>query len=167
MQAGTITTSITDRFFKKTAVCGECLEWVSFKAPSGYGHFMVWGAPWRAHRVAWIIANGPIPQGMHVLHTCDNPACVKVEHLFLGTHAQNMDDMAKKGRACRRVGPRPPFRVAKGSSNGSSKLTEEQVTQMRADYSVGGITQKQLGRKYGVSQSLAAMIVLKKIWTHV
>jgi hypothetical protein len=56
------------------------------------------GSVWKAHRVAWTLANGPIPAGMHVLHTCDNPPCCNPGHLWLGTQADNMADMARKGR---------------------------------------------------------------------
>lgn len=64
----------------------------------GYAQVSVAGKTTLAHRAAWVAANGPIPSGLHVLHRCDNPPCVNIEHLFLGTHQDNMDDKKSKGR---------------------------------------------------------------------
>ncbi len=79
-----------------------CHLWTGARDPGGYGRMGLPHTSRAAHRVAWEVANGPIPAGMHVLHSCDNPRCCNPEHLKLGTHAENMREKAEKGRAPRR-----------------------------------------------------------------
>lgn len=76
-----------------------CLEWTGTINKSGYGLISIHGKPVRAHRFAWELVNGPIPPGLFACHKCDNPPCCNVEHLFLGTHDDNMVDMAVKNRS--------------------------------------------------------------------
>lgn len=75
-----------------------CLEWNKYRLPVGYGRTRYEGQNILAHRMAWILINGSIPDGMCVLHRCDNPPCCNVEHLFLGTRKDNTADMIAKGR---------------------------------------------------------------------
>lgn len=76
----------------------RCIEYSGYKMPTGYGMRGYKGKVWLAHRAAWDEEVGPIPDGMNVLHSCDNRACVNIEHLFLGSHTDNMQDMVSKGR---------------------------------------------------------------------
>lgn len=84
---------------RKTVTESGCWEWIGSKRHFGYGQVYFKGRPGRkAHRVAWERTYGPIPEGMGVLHKCDNPPCINPDHLFLGTPEDNVQDMFKKGR---------------------------------------------------------------------
>jgi hypothetical protein len=106
-----------ERLLAKTVQQGECLLWTGHTTGNGYGGIKHRGRTLRAHRVSYELHTGPIPAGMEVLHRCDVPACVNPEHLFLGTHADNMKDKSAKGRVARNF----------GEANGRAKLTDEQV----------------------------------------
>ena len=126
-------------------------------AKNGYGSFSKDGYPRGAHRLAWELAYGEsIPDGIEVCHTCDNPICVRPEHLFLGTHADNAADMVAKGRG---VSPR-----LSGESNPAAKLTEEQVQRIRTLYVFGQVTQRDVAEQFGISQQQVSNIVNGKKW---
>lgn len=86
------------RWFKKSDTADGCWEWLGHLNWKGYAEFSIDRKKWKAHRYAWFLANGAIPDGLLVLHRCDNPKCVRPDHLFLGTHADNMHDAQKKQR---------------------------------------------------------------------
>lgn len=92
--------TIAERVARYSGIPGPigCMEWTARTDPDGYGEIRVDGKLWRAHRLAWTAANGPIPTGLQVLHHCDNPPCVNVQHLFLGTNKDNHADKKRKGR---------------------------------------------------------------------
>jgi hypothetical protein len=147
--------STKDRFYARIQSRGECLEWTGYKDPNGYGRMNMNNVPVPVHRIAWEIYNdSPIPQGLHVLHTCDNPACVRQDHLFLGDQNDNNQDCIRKGRA-RHAG-------AKGEDHRCAKLTENQVLEIRLSSDKGVV----LANLYGVSTSTISDIRNKKIWTH-
>jgi hypothetical protein len=106
----------------------ECWPWTGARTPLGYGWVKVPDAgPTPAHRRAYQLLVGPIPAGLHVLHSCDNPPCVNPAHLRLGTHAENMRDAVERNR----------FNPLRGSANPLAVLTESEVRQIRRRYRAG------------------------------
>lgn len=88
------------RFWDRTMTAPTgCIEWQGGRTPQDYGKTWFEGRTIGAHRLAWIVTNGPIPNGLQVCHRCDNPPCCNPEHLFLGTAAENQHDKGQKGRA--------------------------------------------------------------------
>lgn len=151
-----------ERFWSKVNRIDDgnsCWEWTGGTTDWGYGILGTnrYGNI-RAHRFAWELENGPIPDGLWVLHKCDNPRCVRVSHLFLGSHQDNMSDMVEKGRA--NSGIRP-----KGSDHGNSKLNEDQVTEIRSRTATGE-SKIAIAAEFGVSVSLIYAIHNRHIWTH-
>ena len=130
-----------------------CIEW-NGNTRQGYGRFYLNGKWLTAHRVAWVMHNGPIPEGMLVLHKCDNSTCVNPEHLFIGTQRDNVLDMIKKKR----------HKVLKGSSNPNSKLNEFKVVQIRDLYKEGGTSYAKLAREFCVSPKLIELVVKRIVW---
>ena len=86
------------RFWKKVNKTSTCWEWTAHKLYNGYGRFNLNGKTDYAHRISWQFATGEYPKGKQILHLCDNPSCVRPDHLFLGTITDNMSDRNKKGR---------------------------------------------------------------------
>lgn len=128
-----------EKFWPRVDKSGECWLWTGATNARGYGTCWRNGVKWRTSRVAWDLARGPIPPGLCVCHRCDNPLCVRADHLFLGTNDDNVRDRNFKGRA------------ARGESHGSCKLTDEQVAHMRAEYALCRVTHRELAQRYGVS----------------
>lgn len=163
---------LRERFWARVDV-GEsdaCWEWTLGRSPRGYGKIKIAGCHLRAHRVAYELAIGPIPDGLWVLHRCDNPPCCNPAHLFLGTAADNAADMVAKGRA--KGAPRGllngsytrPDRRPRGERNGQAKLTAEAVAAMRREYGAGDVTQQVLSERYGVARSMVSRIVNRQRW---
>ena len=145
-----------ERFWKKVdrREPNQCWEWKGLKHIFGYGEIKISNQKRRAHRVSYQLHHGPIPEGLHVLHSCDNPSCVNPAHLHLGTQADNMREKMERGRC------------SSGETHGQSKLTSDQVHQIRSSYAAGGVTQRQLSEVFGVDQTLISQIINKKIWNN-
>jgi predicted XRE-type DNA-binding protein len=114
---------------------------------TGYGYE-------RANRYVWRKTNGPPEPGKEICHTCDTPACVNPEHLFIGTHSDNMIDRSAKGRL--------PSR--KGELNQRAKLSQKDVEVIRARYAQGGISQQALANEYGIGQVTVSHLIRGKTW---
>jgi hypothetical protein len=147
---------LEERFWPKVEKTDGCWFWKAKKNNKGYG--LILEAEKRfilAHRASWVMARGPIPDGQHVLHTCDESACVNPAHLFLGTQAANMRDMRAKGRH--------RFVAHAGEDNGHSKLTSTEVRAMR-DLAASGWTHARLASAFKVARSNVSHIVTGKSW---
>lgn len=138
----------------KSAGPNGCWLWTAFCNPSGYGRFSYTGGEEVTHRVAWILTNGAIPEGLLVCHHCDVPRCVNPLHLFLGTNADNTRDAISKDR------------LARGEAQGNSKLTAADVLAIRVQYARGGVSQAPLGKAFGITQAQVSNIVNHKHWKH-
>ncbi len=140
---------------------GRCWQWTGgvFRVKRGYayGRFLVNGSRHRAHRVSWDLFKGRVPDGKHVLHKCDNVLCVNPDHLFLGTHLDNVCDMVEKGRQSH----------CKGSKNGSSVLIETDVAKIKALYRCGTHSYRTLGAMFGVHFTTIYKIIKGIKWNHV
>lgn len=145
---------ILRRFMSKVQKSEDgCWLWTS-GTTYGYGSFKMNGKNHRAHRVSWLVHNGPIPDGMHVLHDCpgaDNKLCVNPDHLYLGTCIENGRDRRNKNQ------------VARGERSGNAKLTNEKVKRARQLYRDGFDTD-QLSLMFEVSKSAIYYAVTGKTW---
>lgn len=138
------------RFWAKVEKTDGCWNWTASRSgPMRYGRMVVDGHTEAAHRIAWTLANGPIPDGLRVLHECDNPACVRVEHLRLGTQSQNMRGAVQRQRLAQ------------------SKLTDELVLEMRRRHAAGEVSIHQLAREHGMSWKTISEAIRGISWKHV
>jgi hypothetical protein len=146
---------LAERFWNRVDKSGgpdACWPWQGFRNRDGYGTV---GADKNIHeqrslltnRVAWALTKGPIPEGMSVLHSCDNPPCCNPRHLFLGTTQDNRLDQKLKGR------------VPSGTRHCRARFTQEQVDAIRARYAAGGTSQHALAREYGVAVMIINRLV--------
>lgn len=144
----------TQRFWSKVQIVGECWVWIGSKWSSGYGMVYLYGDRHRAHVIAYEEFVGSVPFGLCVLHHCDNPPCVRPDHLFPGTRGDNMRDAAEKGR------------IAKGHVHWNAKLTEADVEEIRL-LGQCGVFQRIIAQAYGIRQCNVSRILNNKWWRHV
>jgi hypothetical protein len=145
--------SMLERFWSRVRpeIGDACWMWTANKFGHGYGSFVIGNKRRQAHRVSWEIAYGPIPDGMCVCHRCDVPACVRPDHLFLGTYADNNADRDAKGRTSTKH--QAALRL----------LTIEQAREIRRRHAAGEI-QKRLAREFGVNHGIVRAII--RGWTY-
>jgi len=154
---------LDDIFWNKVDKTGEdaCWNWTGSLNNKGYGMHYVRGKKpnrkWLAHRVSYEAHKGFIPDGMLVLHSCDNPRCVNPKHLRTGTHKENVADMDERRR---RVPPR-----LSGELNHNTKLTASQVVQMRRDY-LAGVKKDVIASDNGMTLDSVGDVLLGRSWKH-
>lgn len=153
-----ISDSDKERFLRKIVIAadGDCHEYQGAMI-LGYGVFWLNGKNVKAHRVAYVIANGEIPKGLQVNHHCDNRKCVNPKHLYAGTTQENVDDRERRHRG-RRV-----F----GQSHRNTTLSNEDVLLIRSLYSTGCYTQKEIAAKYSISDRTVGQIIRRDRWAHI
>lgn len=178
---------IEQRFWKRVNKAGPimphmttpCWVWTGSTNGKGYGHIGVGKNKLTlVHRLSYTLHLGAIPEGMFVCHKCDNPQCVRPDHLFIGTVKDNVADMISKGRQVLTKGPgwkkgNKNYLLVdhkKGESHPSSKLTESDVVEVRSRWSnrhVTKVTQQQLANEKGVSRSAISEILRGRNWKHI
>lgn len=138
-----------------------CWPWVRGRKPSGYGHIGVskGGRRWDviAHRLAYAVLVGPIPDGLDVLHACDNPPCCNPAHLHPGTRATNNAEAVERGR----------HKPTKGADHHKAKLTDAAVATIRRRLLAGEATTADLATEYGVSENSVRRAASGEMWGHV
>lgn len=139
-----------------------CWIWKLAKVAEGYGAITIRGKLKRAHRLSWELHRGEIPDGMFVCHSCDIPACVNPDHLFLGTPKDNSQDAVRKGRFSI---PRKSFKQ-RGELHPLARITESDVRTIRSKHA-SGITCAELARRYKMTHANATAIVKRRTWKHV
>ncbi len=135
-------------FWSRIDESDDCWQWlgtIKNEPPRNYGQMHYRGRSWMAHRLAWTFRFGPIPEGLQVLHTCDNPECVNPDHLWLGTQADNMRDRDEKGRMFKR-------------------LEGTDVKSIRVLYETGTFTQYMLAEMFDVTRGTIGDVVNGRTW---
>lgn len=145
---------LEQRFWSRVKKTDGCWLWTGSFGNNGYGQISESDKNLSTHRVSWELHYGPIPDGMSVLHQCDNKQCVRPDHLFLGSRGDNNRDRALKGRS------------ARGEHHGQSKLTQVQVIRIRQLYSEG-LSDRKIAKMFSVARHTIREIVEHRTWTWV
>jgi hypothetical protein len=153
---------LAERFWEKVDKRGpdECWLWLASQHQFGYGQINVHGRPIAASRIAYELTNGPIPEGLEALHTCNNPPCCNPNHLYAGTQTDNMQDAKRAGHLYQ-------FPLKPGTLYPKAKLNDDKVRYIRETYATGTVKLKDLGVQFGVSEEMIWLIVHRKKWAHV
>lgn len=162
-----VTPADASRFWAKVRKTDGCWLWTAGRNRSGYGNFWLSNRTVSAHKVAWLLIRGDIPDNINVCHECDVRVCVRPAHLFLGTHLDNMADRNRKGRTAagaRNGWATHPGRDISGERNPRAVLTAEAVTEIRRRYASGGTSLRALGLAYSVSKRQVLRIVQGHGW---
>lgn len=147
----------SERFWSKVDKSGDCWIWRAGKHRDGYGLTHVSRKTILAHRLVWQMTNGEIEKGLCVLHKCDNPPCVNPDHLFLGTHTDNMRDAVNKGR-CKVPG-------LSGGKHPFAKLSETDILHIRDLSKI--MTHVKIASLYGVARQTIGDIISGRNWRNV
>lgn len=147
LQGGTV----SERLAHHSERAGDCTEWTGYRDKDGYGQIQVDGRPERAHRVAYELRHGAIPEGQLLRHTCDNPPCINPDHLVPGDEAENSQDMIERGRSLA------------GERNPAAKLSPQDVARIR-DLAGSGVQQREIAESFSLGQSHVSRIVRGESW---
>ena len=145
---------IAERLDSKSARSGDCIEFTGYRNADGYGELTYRGEFTLAHRASFERHHGPIPDGLIVCHTCDNPPCINPHHLYAGTHADNGGDKAGRHRSTR------------GTKNAAAKLADSDVSEIRRLRN-DGWTYARLATHFGVGKTTIGRVVRRDNWKHV
>lgn len=175
------TPAVFDRFWSKVDFdgpipkhcpkLGPCWIWAaSLNVRNGYGQFHLRGRTLKPHRIAFEMVVGPIPSGLHCLHHCDNPRCLRPDHLHLGTDADNANDRLAHGRTLRgaeSISATHRECMSRGQDHWRTSLTDDQVHAIRLRYESGGITMQKLADQYGVGLTTISNLINRRTWAHI
>ena len=161
--------STEDRFWAKVDTSGECWEWTAARNSKGYGAFWDGTRHQKAHRYSWELQIGTIPEGLLVCHKCDNPKCVRPDHLFLGTYQDNAIDAINKGRMV----PPPGYEkyndawAVRGERKGNAIFTDADIISIRERWRSGSATVREMADQYGTYRQTIRRIVKRERWAHI
>jgi hypothetical protein len=176
-----------ERFWSKVDIKGpdDCWEWKEFKAGGGYGRFWLNNEGVVASRVAWVIANGPIDDGLFVCHHCDNPGCCNPSHLFVGTYLDNVADRVAKGRCGKQCGKdhwvyRHPECIQRGENHWTKRMPEISCRGEKSNWAVltaksvkeireirkSGMSYAKIAKMFNVHRGTVGHIIRGSTWAH-
>jgi hypothetical protein len=166
--SGKVRFTVEHRFWSKVDKSGgpnACWPWTGCRMRQGHGQFRIHThESILAHRLSWVLTNGPIPEGKFVCHHCDHGWCCNPRHLFVGTHQDNMDDMHRKGRGFSLFLERPE--VIRGEANSHAKLNTADVVRIR-ELEGFGVSRPRIAKMFGISRQNVRFVATRKTWRHV